>query len=210
MSWREYPEKVPNQYYDNKWKEWAYWKPTGYKYGQYKPWMIKDNGKPLKKNGRKKGTLLKSKVEVSKDAWMIINLMTFWATKITNEENIEFWVKPNTPLWIKRACLELWTTPTSFYHYLNKYPAVKEGYKQMKENRREYMREMSESNIQRALSWKMKKLTQKDVVDYSFKMLERTDQTYNPKQIVETTVEEINPERSTSDIIADISDLLKT
>jgi hypothetical protein len=47
----------------------------------------------------------------------------------------------------------------------------------------------------------MKTLKENEVVDYSFKMLERTDKNYNPKQIVETTVEEINPDRSTDDIL---------
>jgi hypothetical protein len=40
-------------------------------------------------------------------------------------------------------------------------------------------------------------------------MLERTDKEYNPKQIVEQTIEEIDYNRSTRDIISDISDLIK-
>lgn len=78
----------------------------------------------------------------------------------------------------------------------------------LKENRREYLKEVSETNITRALTWKMN-LEDKDIVDYSFKMLEKTDVNYNPKQVIETTVEEINVDRSTDDIIADIADLIK-
>jgi len=206
---RKYLDKVPNKYYEQKWKEWAYWKQTWYKYWQYRPWMIKDNWKPLKKNWRKKGTVLKSPSEVSLDAWKVINLMTFWVDKIENEANILKWVQPNKPLRIDEACKELWLTVVSFYYYLNKFPAVKEQYKVLKENRREYMREVSENNISKAIRWKMKTLKESEIVDYSFKMLERTDKNYNPKQIVETTVEEINVDRSTEDIIADIADLIK-
>lgn len=208
MSWL-YTDKVPNKYYEQKWSEWHYGKPTGYKYWQYRPWMIKDNWKPLKKNWRKKWTTLKPKSEISSDIWKVVNLMTFGVKNVKSEENINNWVQPHKPLKVTEACAELWISVVSFYYYLNKYPEFKEQYNQLKENRREYMREVSENNIQKALTWKMKTLKENEVVDYSFKMLERTDKNYNPKQIVETTVEEINPDRSTDDILWDIMDLLK-
>jgi len=208
MSWVKYPDKS-NKYYTPKWTDWAYGVETGYKYWQYKPWMVKDNGKPLKKNGRKKGSTLKSRVEVSNDVWKVVNLMTFWAKVIKGEQNIIDWVKPNVRLNIHQACDELWIKSPSFYHYLKKFPDAREEYEQLKESRREYMREMSEMNIEKALSWKMKQLWEKDVVDYSFRMLERTDKNYSPKQVVETTVEQINPDRSTEDIIWDIADLIR-
>lgn len=209
MTWVKYPDKVPNKYYDHKWKEGAYGVPSGYKYGQFKPWMVKDNGKPLKKNGRKKWTTLKSKVEVARDVWQVVNLMTFWAKKVTWVNNIKDKVSKETPMTIHQACDELWIKVESFYYYLNRNPDVKEQYQVLKENRREYMRETSEYNIQKALTWKMKSIKESEIVDYSFKMLERTDKNYNPKQVVETTVEEINPNRTTDDIIWDIADLIK-
>ena len=209
MTWIKYTEKEPNKYYEPKWKQWAYWKSTWYKYWQYRPWMIKDNWKPLRKNWRKKWTILKSQVEVSKEVWQVVNLMTFWATKINSDLNKLEWVQPKTPLNITQACRELWITEQHFYYYMGKYPTVKEEYNKLKENRREYLREISEWNISKALSWKMKSLWEKDIVDYSFRMLERTDKNYNPKQVIEQTVEEINIERTTDDIINDIADLIK-
>lgn len=47
------------------------------------------------------------------------------------------------------------------------------------------------------------------MVDYSFEVLKLTDKSYNPKQVDEQTVEEINPDRTTEDIIADIASLLR-
>jgi len=204
---RKYEDKM-NKYYTPV-EEPAYGKPTGYKYWQYKPWMIKDNWKPLLKNWRKRGTMMKSKVELSKDIWQVVNLMTFWAKEIRSADNIVKGIENNVPLKMKEACAELWLSPISFMYYIGKHADLKEQYQKLKENRREYMREMSENNIEKAIWGKMKKLSEKDVVDYSFRMLERTDTNYNPKQIVETTVEEINVERSSEDIISDISDLLK-
>lgn len=209
MTWTTYPDKVPNKYYTQKGKDGIYNKPTWYKYGQYKPWMVKDNWKPLKKNWRKTWTTMKSMSEMGNDIWRVVNLMTFWTKEITSSKNILNGVESWKALTLEQACNELNTSPTSLYYHMNKHPALKEQYNEMKSNRREYMREVSETNIQKAISGKMKKLSDKDVVDYSFRMLERTDTNYNPKTIVEATVEEINPERSTQDIIADISDLLK-
>lgn len=202
MTWVKYPDKV-NKYYDPKWSS------QGYKYWQYKPWMVKDNWKPLKKNGRKKWTTLKTRVEVANEMGQIVNLMTFGVKKVNWENNIANGVKSNTPLSVPQACEELGMKSQSFYHYLKKFPEVKDEYELLKENRREYMKELSESNIQKALSWKMKTLQEKDIVDYSFKMLERTDKNYNPKQVQEVIIEEINIDRSTDDILADITDLLK-
>lgn len=204
----KYPDKE-NKYYDKKGDKWEYWISSGYKYWSYKPWMRKDNGKPLKKNWRKKWTMLKSKVELSTDIGRVVNLMTFGVKNITNEENIKKKIQPNVSLTVWQACLELWLNITSFYYYLSNHPDLREQYELLKENRREYIRELSENNIQKAISWKMKWLQDKDVVDYSFRLLEKTDKNYNPKQVVETTVEEVNADRSTDDIISDIADLIK-
>ena len=208
MEWK-YTDKLPNKYYDSKWKKGAYWVPSGYKYWQYRPWMIKDNGKPLKKNGRKKWTTIKSHSEMWTDIWRIVNLMTFWVKELKSEKNIKAWVNTWVALTVDQACSEMWITPSTLYYYLNKHPDLREQYNEMKENRRSYLKEVSENNIKRALTGKMKTLKENEIVDYSFKMLERTDQAYNPKQVTEVTVEDINPNRSTDDIINDIADLLR-
>lgn len=200
LKWKDYVKK---------WTEWAYWVPTWYKYWKYKQWLLKDNWRPLKKNGRKLWTTMVSLPEVALKIGRVVNLMTFWAKEIKNEKNIKKWVKPNTPLNIVDACNETWISRTNFYYYTNKYPQIKEQYNTLREQRREYMKEISEMNIHKAISWKMKTLKEKDVVDYSFEVLKLTDKSYNPKQVIEQTVEEINPDRTTEDIIADIASLLR-
>lgn len=208
MEWK-YKDKPENKNYTKVAPEDRAYKNTNswYKYWNWRPWMIKDNWKPLKKNGRKKWTKLKTEGEINMQMWIIVNLSTFWVAKIKHEKNVENWVQPNTPLTLPQACLEAGLPVASFYYYLNQYPAVKEKYEELKTNRREYLKELSENNIEKALSWKMTTITEKEQVDYSFKMLEKTDTNYNPKQIIEQTVEEINPDRWIADILADISDL---
>lgn len=195
--------------YVKKWTDWAYWVPTWYKYWKYKQWLLKDNWRPLKKNWRKLWTIVTPLTEISLTIWKIVNLMTFWAKEIKSERNIKQWVKPWNTLSLVEACYEAWFSATSFYYYINKYPALREQYNLLREQRRDYMKEVSELNIQKAITWKMKTLKEKDVVDYSFEVLKLTDKAYNPKQVIEQTVEEINPERTTEDIIADIASLLR-
>ena len=205
----QYTGKEENKYYEKVKEEDRAYPQTNswYKYWNWRPWMIKDNGKPLKKNGRKKWTKMKTEWEISVQMWIIVNLSTFWVDKIKGKQNLKDWVKAKTPLNIPQACEEAWLSAPSFYYYLKQYPDIKEKYEELKVNRREYLKELSEVNIQKALSGWMKTLTEKEQVDYSFKMLEKTDKNYNPKQIIEQTVEEIDPNRWLADILADISDL---
>lgn len=195
--------------YVKKWSEWRYWVPTWYKYWKFKQWIIKDNWKPLKKNWRKTWTTMMPLAEVSLNVWKVVNLMTFWVKEVKSEHNINNWVKAWEPLNVVEACYEVWMSPTKFYYYTKKYPSIKEQYENLREQRREFMKEISEHNINKAITWKMKTLKENEVVNYSFKMLELTDKAYNPKQIIERKVEEVNPERTTEDIIADIASLLR-
>jgi len=190
-------------------KKWWYKKAAPYQYWPYKEGMVKKNGKVLKKNGRKKWQLWRSKVEIANLLWVIINNMTFWVDEITHKTNIKHWVKSGVPLNLAQACLESWLHYITFHTYMERFPTLQKKFDKLKEKRREYMKNVSESNIEKAITGKMKWLWDKEVVDYSFRMLEKTSKEYNPKQVIEQTVEEINPDRSTADILADITDLLQ-
>lgn len=181
---------------------------TGNKYWSWKKGKRKDNWEWLKKSGRKRGSVItKSKDElevaeaqVSSEIGVMVNYLSFWKTKIEHPENKEEGVKPWVPLTITQACREYWIHPNTFYNHLNKFPALKQKYFEIKENNREYIRSMSENNVQRAIAWKIKWLSDKDVLDASFKMLERTDKAYNPKIEIEKKELTINVDVSWQDL----------
>lgn len=177
-----------------------------HKYWEWKPGRKRDNWEPLKKNWRKKWTVLVKEAEVSIEAGTIVNYMTFWKSKIENPENIKLWIKPNTPLWVAQACREYWIHQNTFYQHLNKHPAVKEKYEAMKVAQREYLKDIAENTMVKVLeSWD---LTDKEKFDASFKVAQATMKEYNPKTEIETKTIWINLNKSSDDLRADLAELL--
>ena len=176
-------------------------------YWKWKPFKKKDNWIPLLKPGRKTWTIELDRTKIEVELWTIINYISFWKSKITHEDNITKWIKPHTPLTIWQACKELWIPYTTFYGHLNKFPSLKVKYNEMRENSREYVRQSAECNIEKAVTWGLD-LTDKEVVDVSFKMLEKTDKNYNPKIEIETKSIWINLNKTSDDLLADLSAIL--
>lgn len=178
-----------------------------HKYWSWKQWRKKDDWTPLKKNGRKKWTVMIQEAQVSLEVGTIVNYLTYWKTKIENKENKALKIKPNTALTVQQACREYWIHPNTFYDHLRKFPAIKEKYELMKEDKREYIRSSAEDNIERALTGWLD-LSDKELVDASFKMLEKTDKAYNPKTEIETKSIGINLSKKSENLKQDLLDIL--
>jgi len=176
-------------------------------YWKWKPWQVTDTWKWRKKPGRPIWATGLSETSVKLEVGKIVNWMTFGKSIIEWEKNKKEWVTPNVPLTVNQACDEYWIAPITFWSHLKKFPEAKELYKQLKEDRREYLKELSETNIQKWLSGELG-LSWKDLMDASFKMLEKTDKTYQPKVEIENKSIWININKSTEDIMQELQDLL--
>lgn len=179
-------------------------------YWKWHPAKKKDNWEPLKKPWRKTWNTWISYLkepEIQLEVWHIVNYLTFWKSKIENEDNRKAWLKPNQPMSLIQACREYWINHNTFYQHLKKFPAAKERYYELRENRREYLKESAEANIEKALTWWLE-ISDKDMLDASFKMLEKTDKNYNPKIEIETKSISINLNKSSDDIINDLNAIL--
>jgi hypothetical protein len=62
---------------------------------------------------------------------------------------------------------------------------MREKYELLKEQRRDFLKESAEVNISKALTGKLD-INDKEMLDASFRFLERTDKAYNPKTEIET------------------------
>ncbi len=178
-----------------------------WKYGEWKPWKRTDIWKPLKKPWRPKWRTSLDVGQVKLEVGRMVNWMTFWKKEITHETNIKNKVKPWKALTIKEACLEFWIAPITFWSHLKKFPEAKELYRELKQDRREYLKELSEVNISKWLSWSLD-ITDKELMDASFKMLEKTDKAYQPKVEVEQKTISINLHKSTNDIMGELQEAL--
>lgn len=130
--------------------------------------------------------------EVESDTLNITNIQTNWVKKVTSKVNIAEWVKANAPLTLIQACREYWIHHQTYYNRLKKFPKIAEKLSIMRQNNREFLKTVSEDNLEKAITWKMSTLTEKDQVDYSLKFLERTDKAYNPKIEIEKKELKIN------------------
>ena len=137
----------------------------------------------------------------------IMNYISFWASEIKNEENMKFWIRPNTPLTMLQACREMGRTAQWFYKMINQFPDVKNKYKELREWRRQFLQETAETNIQNGITWWMD-LTDKELIDASFKLLEKTDKAYNPKTEIETKQATINLDVTDSELQKEIINIL--
>lgn len=173
-------------------------------YWEWKPWQTLDTWEGRKRPGRKPGSTTLSSGEVKLEIGNIVNYMTFWRSKIENKKNKENWVKPNIALTLTQACAEFWISPATYWSHMKKFPEAKELYQELKENRREYLKELSENNIQNGLAGELG-LSGKEIVDASFKMLEKTDKAYQPKLEIEQKAVTVNLHKSTDDILAELN-----
>ena len=196
-------ETKPRKGWNHKWTKHS----THRDYWKWKPWMRTDMGVPLKKKWRKKWTTYIKKAQVDLEVWQIVNYLTYWKSKIENPINIKDKLKPNKPMTVVQACRELWIWTKTFYTHLSRFPDINEKYQELKASRREFLKESAEANIEKALTWWMA-ITDKDVLDASFKMLEKTDKNYNPKIEIESKSISINLNKSSDDIINDLSSIL--
>lgn len=187
-------------------KDWTTPFKRGHKYWRWKPWRKKDNWEPLKKNGRKKWTVMIQEASVELEVGTVFNYVTYGRSKIENAENKKRWLKPHTPMSIPQACKEYWIHPTTFYQHLNKFPSIKEKYEVMKINRREYLKEIAEHNMTEILEhWD---LTDKERFDSSFKVAQATMKEFNPKTEIESKTIWINLSKTSDDLKADLASLL--
>ena len=162
----------------------------------------------MKKRGRKKWTVVLSEVGVNIELESVVNFITFGKSIIEHPDNKKEKLLPNVPMNVTQACREFGLHPNTFYQHLKRFPALNEKYQELKSNRREYLKESAEVNIESALTGGMKSLTEKEKVDISFKMLEKTDKAYNPKIEIETKSVSINLNKSSTDLYNDLAKIL--
>ena len=173
-------------------------------YWTWKPWQTTDVWVGRKKPGRKPGSTTLSVWEVKLEIGNIVNYMTFWRSRIEHEDNKKEKVKPNVAMTLVQACREFWISPHTYWSHMKKFPEAKELYQELKTNRREYLKELSENNIQDGLGGKLW-LTWKEMVDASFKMLEKTEKAYQPKLEIEQKAVTVNLHKSTEDILSELN-----
>lgn len=190
---------------EKKVKSWKQW----YAYWEWKPWKRTDSGKPLKKPWRKKGDTHLQVITVKQEVWQIVNWMSFWKSEITHKDNKKEKVQVKQALTITQACREFGINPQTFWRHLKKFPEANELYQELKAQRRELLKELSEGNIEMGLSWGLD-LTGKELMDASFKMLEKTDKAYQPKVEIEQKTISINLHKTTDDIMWELAKVLWT
>lgn len=169
-----------------------------HKYWEYRTWKKLDNGKRMKKRGRKTWTLVVQETDVEIEVWTIVNYLAFWKKEITNKENIKEWVKPNTPMNVNQALREYGIHPNTFYQHLRNFPALKNKYEMLKIDMREYLKDTAENNLNNILTnWD---LTDKEKFDASFKVAQATMKEYNPKVEIEKKELKVNVIKNSNDL----------
>lgn len=164
--------------------------------------------KRAKKKWPSKWTITINKFEADLEIWTIVNYTQLGKAEITNEENIKEWVLPNMPMTVIQACREFWVHPTTFYYHKNKFPELVKKHDELRLSRVEYIKSMAEETVEKALKWELAWITDKDKLDASFRMLEKTDKIYNPKIEIEQKSISINLNKSSADIMEDLKKIL--
>ena len=162
----------------------------------------------MKKVWLKKWQILLNKDLVDVEIGTIINYCDWGKTEIKNEENINEWVLPWEPMTIVQACREYWITPQKYYYHISRFPELKRKHDELRLGRLEYVNSMAENNIEKAIRGEGSSLTEKERVDFSFRMLEKTDKLYNPKTEIEQKTISINLSQSSEDIINSLKKIL--
>ena len=142
------------------------------------------------------------------DANKIVDYTITGTASVTNEANIAAWVKPNSPLSIQQACLEVGMDRMLFYYYRDTNPAIREKHIEFKANRRELLKDKSEDKIYEALHWELQ-ISDKDILDTAKWMSEKTDKAYNPKIEIEQKSVALNFDVSIEDMENQLLDLIR-
>ncbi len=116
--------------------------------------------------------------------YRVFDLIAYWYDKQTGK------YKPNQPVKLLDAVADVGFSTPYFYKTLWKYEELKEAYEGIKDSRRKRIGDFAEQNVEEAIMWN-RELTDKEVVDYSFRMLEKTNQAYNPKTEIEANINEV-------------------
>jgi len=177
-----------------------------HKYWEYKTWKKLDNGKRMKKRGRKTWTLVVQETDVEIEVGTIVNYLAFWKKEITNEANIKDWLVPDMPMNVNQAVREYGIHPNTFYQHLRNFPALRNKYELLKKNMREYLKDTAENNMGSILvHWD---LTDKEKFDASFKVAQATMREYNPKVEIEKKEIKINLNKNSDDLKLDLANIL--
>ena len=153
--------------------------------GSWKVWWHK------RKEGRKKGSKNVNSMVVLQKINSVTRMMATWAEEILDPQNKKMGMKKYSPMSMSAACREVGITPTKFMFHVKKDESLMKMYTEYRENKQELMKFVSEDNLSKGLNWELA-LTDKDVVDLSLKVLERTDKAYNPKMEIQQTVKNLN------------------
>lgn len=186
-----------------KYNPWTNW--TRYVW-KWSPNRKKDNGEHLKKPWIRKWTTYITEQKVKLDIGRAVNWMTYGKKEVSDRAK-ELWAVPWVPMSIKQVSAELGITHFHFYRRMSKYPEAKELYNELRGQRRDYLKEVAENTIADWLEWKLD-LSGKERVDTAFKMLEKTDKSYQPKQEIEQKSVNINIHKSTDDIMSELTSIL--
>ena len=136
----------------------------------------------------------------------VIDLMLYGTKEYTHPDNIKEEIPPKTPLTMKQAVLEVGMSYQNFNYITLNHPNLRRQYEEVKELRRERMRLIAEDNIEQWLSGKLD-IDDKELMDYSFRMMEKTSKEYNPKLEVEANVNKYMLELSDEELLLKIKEL---
>lgn len=176
-------------------------------YGKFRPWKKTDSWVPIKKRWRKTWTKLAPNIQHKYDVAKVFDFSKFWKNEITSQENLKEWVEPNTPMSVIQACREIWLSYWAFVARLRHRPDLKEYWEQLKEASREYSKTIAHHNIEQAIWWALD-ITDKERTEFSFRLLEKTEQAFNPKVEIEQKWINLNFTKSTEDLVWELKTLL--
>lgn len=97
---------------------------------------------------------------------------------------VKEWKKIQSSIPIKDACREVWISDTTLYSWLQKDSKLKALWDEAQQNRMIAITDKAKENIYKAVDWEMG-LKKKDLVDISFRFLEKTNREYQPTNQVE-------------------------
>lgn len=154
----------------------------------------------MAKRWRKKGRL-KLTLPTRNKMMKAFDLIWFGYPRDTN------WYRAWEPLAVWQACEELWFSTAYFYKAKSKYKELDEAYEGIMDSRRARIWNYAEENIESAIKGDYQ-ISDKDKVDFSFRMLEKTNKKYNPKTEIEANINEVLLDMSDEEIQSKILELM--
>lgn len=107
---------------------------------------------------------------------------------------------------LEDACKEVWITWMTLRNWRKQDPMLEDKWQNVMEARRELMKNYAEDTIDKALRWTLK-LRPTDKVNTAFRLLEKTDKAYQPKQQLEVKSMNMDFNMSIEEMEAKIKDL---